>query len=468
LQTKGAPAINGIDAPPPPDPISGVTSALLVQSLPGQTAVSAEAGGLHSTTPPPSAADEAPPEQASTTIPPALVAALHLAANLPAAPAPPDNSKPPAPARATATIRPALPVPEPISSAASTAVAHVSATIVATAVSAAAAADGAERPAEPGPVDQTAPGRIRDDAVSPTTGASPKAAVDQISVAANAANISTTVQLQPALPAGPGGEQTPQPGDSGQNARNGNAGPASSNSPPDTPLVGLPFTPPMATAVTTTDQSAATLPASDQQNASPPTDATDSRPGSAPAGKTNPHAPLLGTVPAALQAHAANYVGMEPNGGAAPYPAQVIEQAAWAIQVTHSSGHEMQLQLTPPDLGALQVSVSVRDGVLSARLETQNPATQRILADNLSQLKDSLTQQGVTFDRIDVHLAGSNTGSGGSGATDPSFGGQPEGNIPWDQAAAYVPAEGDDPLRNQPGPHGTISRAPLTSLDVMV
>jgi len=220
--------------------------------------------------------------------------------------------------------------------------------------------------------------------------------------------------------------------------------------------------------MTATDTTAAFPPASDKQSAPQPADATDSVPGSSPAGATNPTYSPFGTVPASLQAHAANYVGVEPTGGTALHPAQVIEQAAWAIQVTHAGGQEMRLELSPPDLGALQVSVSVHDGVLSARLEAQNPATQRILADNLSQLKDSLTQQGVAFDRIDVLPGGSNAGSGGSRAGDPSPGGQQEGNIPWDQAQAFVPAESDDPLRNQLGPRGPVSRAPLTSLDVMV
>jgi flagellar hook-length control protein FliK len=150
------------------------------------------------------------------------------------------------------------------------------------------------------------------------------------------------------------------------------------------------------------------------------------------------------------------------------HPAQVIEQAAWAIQVTHASGQEMRLELSPPDLGALQVSVSVHNGVLSARLEAQNPTTRQILADNLSQLKDSLTQQGVAFDRIDVRPGDSNAGSGGSRPADLSSGGQHEGNTPSDQGQAFAPAENDDPLRNQPGPRGPVSRAPLTSLDVMV
>src|SRR5262249_22605126 len=126
------------------------------------------------------------------------------------------------------------------------------------------------------------------------------------------------------------------------------------------------------------------------------------------------------------------------------------------------------LQLSPPDLGLLQVSVSVRDGVLSARLEAQNPTTQQILADNLPQLKDSLTQQGAAFDRIDVQLRDSSTGSKRYQAADASVPRQQARNIPWDQAQAFAPADSNDPLPKQPGLRGPVSRAPLTSLDVMV
>ena len=126
----------------------------------------------------------------------------------------------------------------------------------------------------------------------------------------------------------------------------------------------------------------------------------------------------------------------------------------------------MQLHLNPPELGALQVDVSMHNGVLSARIEAQTPTAQQILTDNIAQLKDSLTQQGVSFDRIDVHLAGSNNGSGGTATADKSFGQQQDGGLPWDQQ--LVQPEGDTAAPRAPVPVARNSRVPLTTLDIMI
>ena len=144
----------------------------------------------------------------------------------------------------------------------------------------------------------------------------------------------------------------------------------------------------------------------------------------------------------------------------------MVDQAAYAIQYSHANGQQMQLHLNPPELGALQVDVSMRDGVLSARIEAQTTSAQQILTDNLSQLKDSLTQQGVSFDRIDVHLAGSNAGSGGAGSAGNSFAQQQDGGHNWDQQ--LVQPESDDAAPRAPAPVVRNSRVPLTSLDIMI
>ena len=190
--------------------------------------------------------------------------------------------------------------------------------------------------------------------------------------------------------------------------------------------------------------------------------------GSLPSGSQTPGYPLFGAAPAALQLHAANSLATQATGGGVTNIGQVIEQTAYAIQITHSSGQEMQFLLNPPDLGALQVSVAVHDGVLSARLDAQNPTTQQLLTDNLSQLKNSLTEQGVNFDRIEVHLAGSNTGSGGSGTADSSFGRQQESPSPWDLTPFVAAPEGDDPGRKNSARARADLRVPLSSLDIMV
>ncbi len=182
----------------------------------------------------------------------------------------------------------------------------------------------------------------------------------------------------------------------------------------------------------------------------------------------NPDAAIFAAAPAALQAHAGLFTTAQPVGNAGVNPAQIIEQVAYALQVNHVGAQEMQLQLSPPDLGSLQINVSVHDGVLSARLEVQNPTTQQILVDNLSQLKNSLTQQGVAFDRIDVRLAGSQTGSGFSGSAESSFAQQQQSAFSWEQNPVFEAIETDATPSGSPQSPRTFSRIAVTSLDVTV
>jgi flagellar hook-length control protein FliK len=174
----------------------------------------------------------------------------------------------------------------------------------------------------------------------------------------------------------------------------------------------------------------------------------------------------LGAAPPSLQLHSASSLA----GQSAPFsvvnPAVLIEQVAYAVQYGHSNGQQMQLHLNPPELGALQVDVALHDGMLSARIEAQTPAAQQILVDNISQLKESLTQQGVNFDRIDVHLAGSHSGSGGSSTADRSFAQQHDGALPWDQPVPQP--ESADTATARSAPVARNSRIPLTSLDIMI
>ncbi|HLJ11074.1 MAG TPA: flagellar hook-length control protein FliK [Planctomycetaceae bacterium] len=201
----------------------------------------------------------------------------------------------------------------------------------------------------------------------------------------------------------------------------------------------------------------------DQQSSS-----SDADPSTQQSNSYNGGYSIFAAAPPSLQAIAPGYGGAQQASSEQLNAAQVIAQVAYALQVTHQSGQQMQLLLNPPDLGSLQVNVTMHDGVLSARLETQTPATQQILVDNLSQLKDSLNQQGVAFDRIDVRLAGSSSGTGGWGSPDPSFGGQQEGALPYDQAQSFAQTENDDPVISRPSPNGSGLRTALTSLDVKV
>lgn len=204
----------------------------------------------------------------------------------------------------------------------------------------------------------------------------------------------------------------------------------------------------------------------DKGNAAQPSNTNDAVQTAQQQGLQNPGYLPFGAAPPSLQLHSTSFATGQSGSTVLLNPAQVIDQAAYAVQYSHANGQQMQLHLNPPELGALQVDVSMHDGVLSARIEAQTSTTQQILVDNISQLKDSLTQQGVSFDRIDVHLAGSNAGSAGSGTADRSFAQQQDAALPWDQQ--FVQPEIDDSALRAPVQAVRTSRVPLTSLDIMI
>ena len=69
------------------------------------------------------------------------------------------------------------------------------------------------------------------------------------------------------------------------------------------------------------------------------------------------------------------------------------------------NGGSMQIRLDPPELGALQVSVRMADGVVTAQFQTSNDDATRLLSHSLHQLKHALESQGVAIDKIQVQQA---------------------------------------------------------------
>jgi hypothetical protein len=69
------------------------------------------------------------------------------------------------------------------------------------------------------------------------------------------------------------------------------------------------------------------------------------------------------------------------------------------------NGGSMRLRLDPPQLGALQVTVQVRDGLVTAAFETSNDEATRLLGHSLNQLKSVLESHGVAVDKLQVQQA---------------------------------------------------------------
>ena len=62
----------------------------------------------------------------------------------------------------------------------------------------------------------------------------------------------------------------------------------------------------------------------------------------------------------------------------------------------------MQIRLDPPELGALRVSVQMRDGVMSATFEASSDQATKLLSHSLNDLKTALESQGVSVAAIHV------------------------------------------------------------------
>ncbi|MGE0606128.1 MAG: flagellar hook-length control protein FliK [Pirellulales bacterium] len=83
---------------------------------------------------------------------------------------------------------------------------------------------------------------------------------------------------------------------------------------------------------------------------------------------------------------------------------QLVQRVARAVQTASDDGGLMRLRLSPPELGALRMEVSLRDGVLHARIEAETPQAQAALLENLPALRERLAEQDVRLGRFDVDL----------------------------------------------------------------
>jgi flagellar hook-length control protein FliK len=65
-------------------------------------------------------------------------------------------------------------------------------------------------------------------------------------------------------------------------------------------------------------------------------------------------------------------------------------------------GGSMHIRLDPPELGAVNIKVEMRNGVMTASFEAANSDTARLLSHSLGDLKTSLEAQGVNVEKMHV------------------------------------------------------------------
>lgn len=91
-------------------------------------------------------------------------------------------------------------------------------------------------------------------------------------------------------------------------------------------------------------------------------------------------------------------------------PTRFVGRVAKAFHTAQERGGVLQLRLSPPELGSLKLQLVVKDGVLSASLETDNAHARRVLLDHLPALRDRLAEQNIRVERFDVDVQQENTG----------------------------------------------------------
>jgi len=90
----------------------------------------------------------------------------------------------------------------------------------------------------------------------------------------------------------------------------------------------------------------------------------------------------------------------------APKVMRQVENAF--IQNLQNGGKQLTLQLTPENLGKLNVLLQVQGKEVSATIRAENPDAARIIAENIDIIKTSLENQGLKVDKLDVQTGLSN------------------------------------------------------------
>ena len=80
---------------------------------------------------------------------------------------------------------------------------------------------------------------------------------------------------------------------------------------------------------------------------------------------------------------------------------QVLEQVK--VQL-HQDSQSMEMQLYPEHLGKIQIHVVAKDGVLTAQIQAETDIAKEAIENNIQQLKDTLEQQNLKVESVEVSV----------------------------------------------------------------
>jgi flagellar hook-length control protein FliK len=105
----------------------------------------------------------------------------------------------------------------------------------------------------------------------------------------------------------------------------------------------------------------------------------------------------------ALSARGPQQAGESPDAPQVD-PARFVSRVARAIETAQDRGGPLNLRLSPPELGSMRIELSLKQGVMTAKVETETAAARQTLLDNLPTLRVRLAEQNVRIERFDVDV----------------------------------------------------------------
>jgi len=97
--------------------------------------------------------------------------------------------------------------------------------------------------------------------------------------------------------------------------------------------------------------------------------------------------------------------GASKSGQEAALRDEILHQVADRARIlTEDGGGSARIKLRPASLGSMRLEITVRDGVVSARIITDNPATRGLIEASSAELRDALQAQDLKIEKFGVFV----------------------------------------------------------------
>jgi flagellar hook-length control protein FliK len=82
--------------------------------------------------------------------------------------------------------------------------------------------------------------------------------------------------------------------------------------------------------------------------------------------------------------------------------ARLLDRVARAVKTAENRQGVVRLRLHPPELGSVRIELRMQQGVMTARLEAETTTARTLLVENVQELRQRLSEQGVRVESFDV------------------------------------------------------------------